>query len=196
MECTSHQFKRSLWQYLRKLIKSCSVLRSQPEAWILLHTFTFLKAAFQTSKYFSEMLQSNWFTPLACAIGRATRSSEGLAIVENTPVLIIRLIFFPRSDWWLKCDNLLLLRARGQKLWLGYVFMQTMQRVHEMRNQIGALTKFYRSRESSSLKNSRKVSKVRVKEVEQPWNCSTLLFMFLGLRTLHLHREVFSLKGN
>lgn len=104
--------------------------------------------------------------------------------------------FFPRSDWWLKCDNLLLLRARGQKLWLGYVFMQTMQRVHEMRNQIGALTKFYRSRESSSLKNSRKVSKVRVKEVEQPWNCSTLLFMFLGLRTLHLHREVFSLKGN
>lgn len=147
------------------------------------------------------MLQSNWFIPWAFAVGRATRSSEGLAILENTPALRLGTYcktspFLPKE--WLVvevCDNLLL-RARGRKLWLGYVFMQAMPRTHEMRNQIGALTKLYRSRESSSLKNSRKVSKVRVKEIEQPWNCSTLPFMFLGLRTLHLHREVFSLKGN
>lgn len=64
------------------------------------------------------------------------------------------------------------------------------------KNQIGPLSKFCRSSGGSSLKSSMKRNKVRAKEVEQPWYCSIILILFLGLGTLHLHRVVFSLKGN
>lgn len=106
--------------------------------------------------------------------------------------------FFP-GRWDCVIESLwhLITEHKGTKAVTGLCFQaDNAKNAWNERNHIGALSELCTSSGGSSLKSSMKGNKVRAKEVEQPWNCSILLFLFQGLGTLHLHGVVFSLKGN
>lgn len=94
------------------------------------------------------------------------------------------------SVWQLYCWAQRMKVVPGQ-----YLQAANAKNLWNLRTQIGALWKFCRSSGGFSLKSSVKGNKVRAKEIKQPWNYSSLLFLFLGLETLPLHWVVFSLKG-